>query len=135
MECWLLLLSFFFNNFGSKLEYMLKIYHNTRCSKSRCALEILDHSGQPYEVVEYLKTPPSEAELKELLKELNMKPEDLLRKGETVYKEQFAGKTFTDDEWVKIMAENPVLIERPIVVKDGKAIVARPPELLEDFLK
>jgi arsenate reductase len=113
---------------------VLKIYHNNRCSKSRCALDLISHSGQPYEVVDYLKTPPSESELKELLEQLNLKPVQLLRKGETIYKEQFADKTYSDEEWIRIMVQNPILIERPIVVKDGKAIIARPPESLESFL-
>jgi len=107
---------------------MLKIYHNTRCSKSRCTLDLLKESGQPYEVVEYLKNAPSETELKEILQKLNLKPEQLLRKGEAVYKENFAGKTFSDEEWIKIMVENPVLIERPIVVNGDKAVIGRPPE-------
>ena len=107
---------------------MLKIYHNTRCSKSRCTLDLLKESGQPYEIVEDLKNAPSETELKEILQKLNLRTEQLLRKGEAVYKENFAGKTFSDEEWIKIMVENPVLIERPIVVNGDKAVIGRPPE-------
>ena len=114
---------------------MLKIYHNNRCSKSRCALDLLNQSGQEFEIVNYLQTPPSEAELTELLHKLNLKPEQVIRKGEPIFKEKFAGKTFTDTEWIKIMAENPILIERPIVVKDDKAVIGRPTENVEDLIK
>jgi arsenate reductase len=107
---------------------MLKIYHNNRCSKSRCTLDLLNDSKQEYEVVEYLKTPPTIAELQELIGKLNMKPEQLVRKGEKLYLDNFAGRTFSDEEWLKIMVENPVLIERPIVVNGDKAVIGRPPE-------
>lgn len=107
---------------------MVKIYHNRMCSKSRQTLELLQNAGQEVEVVEYLKNTPTAAELKEVLRKLNMKPEQVLRKGEKVYKEQFAGKTYSDDEWIQIMVENPSLIERPIVVNGDKAAIGRPPE-------
>lgn len=107
---------------------MVKIYHNNMCSKSRQTLELLQQKGQEVEVVEYLKNPPTEDELRDVLAKLNMKPEQLLRKGEKVYKEKFAGQTHTDQEWIKIMVEHPVLIERPIVVHGDKAAIGRPPE-------
>jgi arsenate reductase len=113
---------------------MLKIYHNNRCSKSRCALDLLNESGQPFEIIDYLKNPPSEAELTELLKKLNRKPEEVIRKSEPLFKEKFADKSFSDAEWIKIMAENPILIERPIVVKDDKAVIGRPTESVENLL-
>ncbi|ARS34803.1 arsenate reductase (glutaredoxin) [Pontibacter actiniarum] len=113
---------------------MLKIYHNNRCSKSRQTLELIHNAGQEVEVVEYLKTPPSAAELRGLLQKLNMRPEQLLRKGEAVYKEQFKGKSLTDEEWIQAMAAHPVLIERPIVVKDQKAVLGRPPENVQELL-
>ncbi|MDX5348916.1 MAG: arsenate reductase (glutaredoxin) [Hymenobacteraceae bacterium] len=113
---------------------MLKIYHNNRCSKSRQTLELLQEKGQQPEVVEYLKTPPTAAELRELLQKLNMKPEQLLRKGEAVYKEKYAGKNLSDEEWIQAMAENPILIERPIVVKDQQAVIGRPPEKVLELL-
>lgn len=107
---------------------MVKIFHNRMCSKSRQTLELLQTAGQEVEVVEYLKHTPTAEELKQVLGKLNMKPEQLLRKGEKVYKEQFAGKTYTEDEWIRIMVENPSLIERPIVVNGDKAVIGRPPE-------
>mgnify|MGYP005750972729 CR=1 FL=1 len=107
---------------------MVKIYHNKMCSKSRQTLELLQQKGQEVEVVEYLKNTPTEDELSDVLAKLNMKPEQLLRKGEKVYKENFAGQTHTDQEWINIMVEHPVLIERPIVVHGDKAVIGRPPE-------
>jgi arsenate reductase (glutaredoxin) len=111
-----------------KKNYMITIYHNNRCSKSRQALELLNGAGQEVEVVKYLEQAPTEEELKGLLQKLNMQPEQLLRKGEKLYKEAFAGKSYSDEEWIKIMAENPVLIERPIAIKGNKAVIGRPPE-------
>ncbi len=108
---------------------MLKIYHNPRCSKSRQTLELINDADTEVEVIEYLKTPPTEDELHDLITKLNLPIEYLIRKNEEVYKTEFKGKEFTEDEWIKILVENPVLIERPIVVnQDGEAILGRPPE-------
>lgn len=104
------------------------MFHNPRCSKSRDALKLLQDAGVEVEVVEYLKTPPSAAQLKAILNKLGMKPEQLLRKGEPIYKEHYAGKTLGDDEWIAAMVEHPILIERPIVVNGNRAVVGRPPE-------
>ena len=112
---------------------MLKIYHKTRCTKSRCALQAIEAAGQPFELVEYLKTPPTEAELRELLALLGKKPLELIRQKEPLFQENFKGKNRSDDEWLKIMAANPVLIERPIVVLDGKAWIARDDQSLEEI--
>lgn len=112
---------------------MLKIYHNARCGKSRCALQVLEQSGRPYEVVEYLKNPPTAQELRELLQLLGKKPLEIIRQKEPVFQEQFKGKTFSEEEWVKIMLENPILIERPIVVLDGKAWIARDDQSLAEM--
>ena len=106
----------------------MKIYHNPRCTKSRQTLQLIENTGQDVQVIEYLKTPPTADELKSLLNLLGMKPEQLLRKNEAVFKEQFKGKSFTDDEWINIMIEHPKLIERPIVVQGDKAVLGRPPE-------
>ena len=113
---------------------MIRIYHNKMCSKSRQTLELLQNSGQEVQVIEYLKEPPTAEELKEILTKLNMKPEDLLRKGEKLYKENYKGKSFTDEEWIKIMVEHPVLIERPVVIKGNKAALGRPPEKVLEIL-
>ncbi len=106
----------------------MKIYHNPRCRKSRETLQIINDKGADVEIIEYLKTPPTESELKEILKKLGINAKDLLRKGETIFKEKYKGNEFTEDEWIKIMIENPTLIERPIVVKGDKAVLGRPPE-------
>lgn len=112
----------------------LKVYHKTNCSKSRCALEWLDEHDHQYEVIEYLKQVPTKKELQQLLAKLDMKPLDLIRKKEEIFIKKFKNKKFTDDEWIQIIIENPNLIERPIVVDGYKAIIARPAELLEEFL-
>jgi arsenate reductase len=114
---------------------MLKIYHNTRCSKSRDVCDILEKKKVKKEVVEYLKTPPTQKELKELLKMLDMKASELVRKNEPLFKEKFENKKFSQAEWLRILSKNPILIERPIIVKDGKAIIGRPPEKVLEFLK
>jgi arsenate reductase len=106
----------------------MKIYHNPRCSKSRSALQLLEEKGVDVEVVKYLDNTPNKEELKDLLKKLGMKAEQIVRKGEADYKENFKGKTLSDDEWISAFIEYPKLIERPIFVKGDKAVVGRPPE-------
>lgn len=112
----------------------MKIYHNPRCSKSRQTLGLIQQKMVDVEIIEYLNNTPSEEELKELITMLGIKPEELVRKNEAVFKEQYKGKTYSDDEWIRIMVQNPKLIERPIVVKDGKAVLGRPPEKVLDIL-
>ncbi|GHE59749.1 arsenate reductase (glutaredoxin) [Roseivirga thermotolerans] len=113
---------------------MLKIFHNPRCTKSRETLKIIEESGEMVEVVEYLKTVPSEEELTDLVKLLGISPEELVRKGEAIYKEEFKGKLLSDEEWIKAMVMHPKLIERPIVVKGNKAIIGRPPEKVRELI-
>jgi arsenate reductase (glutaredoxin) len=114
---------------------MFTIYHNPRCKKSRAGLQYLQSKTDDIKIVEYLKNPLTEAELKDLLMKLNKKPFEMIRTQEAVYKQNFKGKNFTDDEWVKIMVENPKLIKRPIVVKGNKAVWGDPAEELEVFFK
>lgn len=113
---------------------MLTIYHNPRCSKSRQTLGIIEEAGQMVQVVEYLKTVPTKEELAEIVKKLGLKPIELIRKGEADYKENFKGKTLTDEEWIEAMVQYPKLIERPIVIKDNKAVLGRPPENVKVLL-
>lgn len=113
---------------------MLKIYHNPRCSKSRQTLQLIEEAGHTVEVVEYLKAVPTKEELKEVINLLGINPADLIRKGEADYKENFKGKSLTDDEWIEAMVVYPKLIERPIVVKGDKAIIGRPPENVKVFI-
>ena len=110
---------------------MLKIYHNPRCKKSRAGLERLESKGINFEKIEYLKRPVTEAELKDILVKLNQKPQEMIRTQEEIYKKQFKGKQFTDDEWIRIMVEHPKLIKRPIIVKDYKAVWADPAEEMD----
>jgi arsenate reductase (glutaredoxin) len=112
----------------------IRIYHNPGCSKSRWACALIVESGIAAEVVEYLQAPPTKEELRALLKKLCMKPAELVRQGEAVFKDHYAGRTLTDEEWLDAMLAHPILIERPIVVNGNKAVVARPPEKLLELL-
>lgn len=112
----------------------MKIYHNPRCRKSREGLAILEESGQDFAIVEYLKETPSKDELKDVISKLGIPAEKLLRKGEADFKENFKGKTLSDDEWIEAMIQYPKLIERPIVIKGDKAVVGRPPENIKGLL-
>jgi len=105
------------------------IYHNPRCSKSRQTLQLLkDHEIEPV-VIEYLQSPPSAAELEQILTLLDMEPRDLMRKKEAPYKEHnLSDSALTRSELIAAMIENPILIERPIVTTRNKAAVGRPPE-------
>lgn len=107
---------------------MTKIYHNPRCRKSRETLQLLEKNKEEITIIEYLNTPPTKEELNGIVQMLGIKPEQLLRKGESIFKEQFKGQELTDDEWIDAMIEYPKLIERPIVIKEGKAALGRPPE-------
>lgn len=112
----------------------LTIFHNPKCSKSRETLALLRQRGLEPRVVEYLKTPPSAAELARIVKLLGIAPQSLVRKGEDVYKSKYAGRTLSDAEWIAAMVADPVLIERPIVVANGKAAIGRPPERVLELL-
>ncbi len=105
------------------------IYHNPRCSKSRATLQLLEARGLKPKIIDYLTTPPSAAELKAILERLKLQPQDLLRKGEPRYTELgLKDRDLSDDELIALMVENPILIERPIVVAGNKAGIGRPPE-------
>ncbi len=114
---------------------MMLIYHNPRCSKSRAACALIAEKGLAVEVVEYLNTPPSREELQGLLAMLGMKPLELVRKGEDVFKEHYAGRSLSDEQWLDALLAHPILIERPIIVRGAKAVLARPTEKLLDFLE
>lgn len=114
---------------------MLKIYFKPNCSTCRNALNLIkENTHEDYELTEYLVEVPSQKEIKEILKMLGLIAEDLVRKKEHLYKEKYEGKKLTNAQWIKILHENPILIERPIVVKDGKAIIGRPIEKILDIL-
>ncbi len=110
------------------------IYHNARCSKSRSACELVAAHGIDAQIVEYLKTPPTKEELRVLLRKLGLKPLDIVRQKEDVFKDNYAGKSLTDEQWLDALAAHPVLIERPIVVRGDKAVVGRPTEKVLELL-
>jgi arsenate reductase len=112
-----------------------KIYHNTRCSKSRATLAILEQNDVDFEVVNYLDTPPNEQELKAILKDLGVSARDLMRRGESKYKElSLSDKSLSEDHLIKAMLESPILIERPIVRTDKGVAIGRPPENINSIL-
>lgn len=109
----------------------IKIYHNSRCSKSNAALKEIAQSGNEFEIINYLEDVPSVAELKEIIDKLKIKPFNLVRKTEKVYLEKFKDKDLTDEEWIVAMHENPTLIQRPIVINGEIAVIARSEEELD----
>jgi arsenate reductase len=107
----------------------ITILHNPRCSKSRATLSLLRSRGIEPKIVEYLETPPTAEELKDILNKLGLEPRDVIRTGEKIYKQlELDDSRLTDTALITAMVGNPILIERPIVVNDGKAAVGRPPE-------
>ena len=106
---------------------MVEIYHNPRCSKSRQTLEILENEKQEIQIIKYLETPPTFDQLQSIIKLLGIKPIELVRKGEAIWKEKFRGKSLSEKELISAMIENPKLIERPIVINGKKAVIGRPP--------
>lgn len=113
---------------------MITIYHNPRCGKSREGLSLLEKSGKEFKVIQYLKEVPTAEELKSIIKLLGIAPIELVRQKEELWTKNFKGKTLTDEEIIKIMAENPILIERPIVVNGKTATIGRPPEKILEIL-
>lgn len=114
---------------------MIRIYHNSRCSKSRSALALLEQHGKPFEVIHYLETPPSAAELKTLLAQLGIHARQLLRTGEDEYRElRLDDASLSEQALIAAMVKHPRLIERPIVVANDKAVIGRPPEKVLDVL-
>ena len=106
----------------------IRIYYNPRCSKCRETAALVSERGYATELVEYLVTPPGKEELRSLLAKLGMIPLELVRTGEAVFKQNYAGRTLSDEECLDALAAHPLLIERPIVVRGDRAVVARPPE-------
>jgi arsenate reductase len=113
---------------------MIVIYHNGECSKCKGALELLQEKNIPYEARWYLAEPLSVGELKDVLQKLGMKAEDIVRRKEPLYSEKYEGKNISNEGWLKILTEEPILMERPIVVNGDRAIVARPPERVLEII-
>ena len=107
---------------------MIKIYHNPRCTKSRQGLEVLENSGEQFEIVKYLENIPTKNELRKVLGYLNIPAENLVRKNEAIWKENYRGKNLSEEDILDAMIQYPKLIERPIVIKDNKAVIGRPTE-------
>jgi arsenate reductase len=113
----------------------ITIYHNPRCSKSRATLALLEENNTQANVVEYLKTPPTAEQLNDILTMLGLEPRELMRTHEQEYKDAgLDDDALTREQLIAAMVKHPKLIERPIVVKDGKAIIGRPPEKVLDIL-
>jgi arsenate reductase len=113
---------------------MITIYHNPRCTKSReglCELELLN---EPFEIRKYLENPFTKEELIDVINKLGIKPIELVRTKESIWVENYKGKVLSDEEIIDAMLSNPRLIERPIVVKENKAVIARPKENINKIL-
>ncbi len=114
---------------------MITILHNPRCQKSRQGLSIIEQSKKPFSIRLYLEDQLSKTEIALLIKQLNCLPEELIRKGEPEWKDNFKNKSLTSQELIDAMVKYPKLIERPIVIKNSKAIIGRPPESIIDFIE
>lgn len=115
-------------SFALKTNNMITILHNPRCGKSRTGLQLLDQFQDQVVIRRYLDEPLSKKEIIDLLQKLNKNPKDIIRTQEKIWKENYAKKTLSDVELITILAEHPILIERPIVIRNEKAVVGRPPE-------
>ena len=110
------------------------IYHNQSCSKSCETLSILKDAQEDVTIIDYITNPPSVFELTVLVTQLGISPKQLVRQNEAIYIEKFKNSLLSDEEWIEVLYNHPILIERPIVVKDGKAIIGRPPRLVHTIL-
>jgi arsenate reductase len=114
---------------------MLRIYHNPQCKKSRAGLLYLQGKKLKIEIIEYLKNPLTDKELEKLLVKLNKKPFEIIRNQEEYYKKNLRGKNFSEHEWIRIITENPRLLQRPVVEVDYKAVIGDPVENIDSILK
>jgi len=112
----------------------MKIYHNPRCRKSREGIKYLESKKINFEVIDYIKNNLSSEQIRNILKKLQLKPIELVRKNEAIWKEKYKGKNFTDDQLIKILSSEPKLIERPIIVSEKLAVIGRPAENIDKLL-
>ena len=112
----------------------MKIYHNARCRKSRETLAIINKHNIPVTIIEYLKNPVTKTEIKRIIKLLNISAFDLIRKEEKIFKDMYKDKKMTEDQYLDLLCRHPILIQRPIVIKDSKAVLGRPPINVLDLL-
>ena len=113
---------------------MIRIYHNPRCRKSRAGLEYLQDKTGDFETIDYIRNGISREEIKEILAKMNTPPSNLVRTQEDYYKKELKGKDIPDEDWIDILAENPRLIQRPIIVTEHKAVLGQPPENIDNLL-
>lgn len=113
---------------------VVKVLHNGNCSKSNAVLEYLDENGVPFEIINIVEEPLSVQEIKAVLKKLNQNVFHIIRKNEKLYLEKYAGKNLSEEEWIKILSENPSLIQRPILIKGSVAMLGRPVENVKYFI-
>lgn len=114
---------------------LVKVLHNGNCSKSNAVLEYLDENGVPFEIINIVEDPLSELEIKTVLKKLNQSVFHIIRKTDKLYLENFANKNLSEEEWIKVLAENPSLIQRPIIIKGSVAMLGRPIENVKYFIE
>jgi len=113
---------------------MYKIFHNPRCKKSRAGLQYLESKGVEFEIINYIKDGIELSILEDVFAKLNLKPSEMIRKQEAIYKSDFKKKLFTDEEWIRIFTQHPKLLNRPIVLAKHKAVWADPPENIDNIL-
>ncbi|AJW61544.1 Arsenate reductase [Elizabethkingia miricola] len=113
----------------------IQILHNSRCTKSREALQYLENQNIDFELINIIQNPLNKQEVASVLQKLGMKAEDLVRKSDALFKEKYVGQELDEDDWVNVLVDNPTLIQRPVVIKDNKAVIGRPLENIVDFLK
>jgi len=112
----------------------MKIYHNPRCRKSRKGIKYLESKKINFEVIDYIKNNLSSEQIRNILKKLQLKPIELVRKNEAIWKEKYKGKDFSDEQLIKILSNEPKLIERPIIVSEKLAVIGRPAENIDKLL-
>jgi|SRR5690606_20565922 len=114
---------------------MIKVLHNNSCSKSRAILEHLDENNVAFEIIDIIQNPLSETELKTVLKKMNADVHAIIRKNDPLFREKFEGQEISEEEWIKILVENPSLIQRPILIKGPVAMLGRPIENVRLFIE
>ncbi len=124
----------YYNYIKKKHHFTMKVYHNPRCAKSRAGLKYLAEKGYDVEIIKYLSEGLSHESLRSVIEKTGKKPFDFVRRQEKVYKENYKGKDLSDDEWVRALVEHPKLLKRPIVVNGNKAVLADPPENVEEII-
>jgi polyphosphate kinase len=124
----------FYNYIKNQHHIVMKIYHNPRCAHSRAGLKYIEKKGFDLEVIKYLTDGITKEELIQIVEKTGLKPHELVRKQEPLYKSDYKGKNMTDEEWMDVLVLNPQLLQRPVIVNGEKAVIAYPPEEVEKIL-